>query len=88
MALFVKIERGIVDKKVFDEFVPAHKEYVQKLNEHGHKVRSGYWADYGGGMMLFEATDITQARAIVREDPLVRNGCVSWELHEWKLVSH
>ena len=55
--------------------------------ERGHEVRSGYWADRGGGMMVFQATDITQAKAIVFEDPLVKNGCVAWELHEWKIAA-
>ncbi len=85
MPFFVKLERGIVDKKVFDQFVPAHKDYVRRLNAQGRKAQSGYWGDFGGGMMLFEASSLEEARSIVGEDPLVRNGCVAWELHEWKI---
>jgi uncharacterized protein YciI len=36
--------------------------------------------------MLFEADSIEEAQAIVSADPLVINGCVSYELHEWKIV--
>ena len=87
MRLFVKLERGIVAKEVFDRFVPAHKEYVLGLNARGRKASTGYWADLGGGMMLFEAANLEDARAVVALDPLVQNGCVSWELHEWKIAA-
>jgi uncharacterized protein YciI len=86
MPLFVKIERGIVDKPTFDQSVPAHVAYVKELNEKGHNARSGYWGDFGGGMLLFEADNLEQAQEIVENDPLVKDGCVSYELHEWCIV--
>lgn len=86
MALFVKIERGIVDKKTFDQHVPEHKAYVRKLITKGHKARTGYWAEFGGGMLLFEASTLEEAKAIVAQDPLIINGCVNYELHEWRVV--
>ena len=86
MPWFVKIERGIVDKKLFDEHVPAHKGYVKKLIAKGHQARSGYWGDFGGGMLLFEAASLQEAKEIVAQDPLIENGCVEYELHEWRIV--
>ena len=86
MPWFVKIEKGIVDKSSFDKHVPAHKAYVQDLITKGHKARSGYWAEYGGGMLLFEASSIEEAKKIVASDPLIGNGCVEYELHEWRIV--
>lgn len=86
MPWFAKIEQGIVDKATFDKHVPAHKAYVQKLIEAGHLVRTGYWVAQRGGMMIFTATSIDQAQAIVAQDPLVEQGCVTYELHEWRIV--
>ncbi len=86
MPLFVKIEKGIVEKATFDQFVPAHIEYVKKLIANGHQARSGYWGDLGGGMLLFAAENKEQAQEIVENDPLVKNGCVTYELYEWCLV--
>ena len=71
MPWFVKIERGIVDKALFDEYVPAHKAYVKELIAKGHQARSGYWGDYGGGMLLFEAASLQEAKDIVAHDPLI-----------------
>jgi len=86
MAWFVKIEEGIVDKSRFDQYVPAHKAYVQDLINKGHKAKTGYWAEFGGGMLLFEANSITEAKAIVAQDPLIKYGCVKYQLHEWRIV--
>ena len=86
MPTFVKIETGIVNKEVFDRYVSSHKQYVRDLIEKGHKARTGYWAEYGGGMLLFEADSLEEAQKIVANDPLVKNNCVSFELHEWVIV--
>ncbi len=87
MAWFVKIERGIVDKPRFDQFVSAHVAYVNSLRKNGHQAHSGYWAERGGGMMIFAAESMAAAKAIVEADPLVANHCVAYDLHEWCLVT-
>jgi uncharacterized protein YciI len=86
MPWFVKIEAGKVDKAIFDQYVPAHKAYVQDLIAQGHKAKTGYWAVKGGGMMLFEAASMDEAKKIVAADPLIYNGCVNYELFEWKVI--
>ena len=86
MATFVKIEKGIVNKKKFDQYVPEHKEYVQDLIRQGHKAKTGYWKELGGGMLIFEASSLEQAKKIVANDPLIKNNCVSYELHQWEIV--
>jgi hypothetical protein len=32
--------------------------------------KSGYWAELGGGMLIFEAASIEEASEIVARDPL------------------
>ena len=86
MPWFVKIEEGIVDKTTFDRHVPAHKAYVRDLITKGHKARTGYWAELGGGMLLFEASSMEEAEEIVAQDPLIKNGCVQYQLHEWRIL--
>jgi uncharacterized protein YciI len=86
MPWFVKIEKGVVDKSTFDQFVPAHKAYVRQLIAAGHQAKTGYWGELGGGMLLFWAKDLREARAIVAQDPLIQNGCVEYQLHEWCVV--
>ncbi|MEM1311050.1 MAG: YciI family protein, partial [Cyanobacteria bacterium P01_H01_bin.153] len=56
------------------------------LQAKGHQARTGYWAEFGGGMLLFEAASLAEAEAIVLADPLVQHECVEYELHEWCIV--
>jgi uncharacterized protein YciI len=86
MPWFVKIEKGVVNKALFDQFVPAHVAYVKDLIAQGYDAKSGYWAEFGGGMLLFRASSLDEARAIVAADPLIQNHCVEYELHEWRVV--
>lgn len=86
MPWFVKIEEGIVDKPTFDQYVPAHKEFVQTLITKGHQAKTGYWGCRGGGMLLFQAASMDEAAAIVAQDPLVTSGCVQYKLYEWRIV--
>ena len=86
MPWFVKIERGIVEKSIFDQYVPAHRAYVRELIAKGYKAKTGYWARRGGGMLLFEAHSMDEAIAIAARDPLVVNGCVSYEVYQWCIV--
>ncbi|MBD2495308.1 YciI family protein [Nostoc sp. FACHB-280] len=86
MPWFVKIESGKVDKTIFDQYIPAHKAFVQDLIAKGHQAKTGYWAKMGGGMLLFKAASLDEAQAIIALDPLVKNGCVDYQLYEWKIV--
>ncbi|QIZ73134.1 YciI family protein [Oxynema aestuarii] len=86
MPWFAKIEEGIVEKPIFDQYVEAHKAYVRDLNAKGHQAKTGYWAGAAGGMLLFQAASIEEARAIVEADPLVVNHCVKYVLYEWRVV--
>ena len=86
MPTFVKIEKGIVKKNIFDRYVGEHKNYVRQLIEKGHQAKTGYWGEFGGGMLMFTADSLEEAKDIVARDPLVVNNCVTYELHEWCIV--
>lgn len=93
MAWFVKLEEGIVPKSHFDRVVPDHLAWLETLEPLGHQPISGYWGDRrgrlgdgAGGMLLFWASDWEAAEALVRQDPLIVQGCVRWTLHTWTTV--
>jgi uncharacterized protein YciI len=86
MPWFVKIEEGIVDKATFDQYVPAHKDFVKDLIAKGHEARTGYWGCFGGGMLLFKANSMDEAKSIIENDPLIQHGFVNYKLYEWKVV--
>mmetsp|Transcript_10047 Transcript_10047/g.15903 ORF Transcript_10047/g.15903 Transcript_10047/m.15903 type:complete len:152 (+) Transcript_10047:179-634(+) len=66
----------------------AHKVWVAELRESGTCITSGYRVDAdgkpgGGGLMLFAAQDYAAAEGLVKQDPLIANECVDWQLNQW-----
>eukprot|EP00568_Trieres_chinensis_P001049 CAMPEP_0183307264 /NCGR_PEP_ID=MMETSP0160_2-20130417/17230_1 /TAXON_ID=2839 ORGANISM="Odontella Sinensis, Strain Grunow 1884" /NCGR_SAMPLE_ID=MMETSP0160_2 /ASSEMBLY_ACC=CAM_ASM_000250 /LENGTH=140 /DNA_ID=CAMNT_0025470817 /DNA_START=69 /DNA_END=488 /DNA_ORIENTATION=- len=80
---FVKTEQFC---RPFPEVRPhleAHRKWVDDLRKSGKCMTSGYRVDSegkpgGGGLMIFAAKDYAEAEELVRQDPLVANGCVDW----------
>jgi len=86
---FVKTEQF---SKPFPEVKPhleAHRVWVRKIRESNPQtIASGYRVDEndrpgGGGLMIFAAKDYETAEKLVRNDPLVANECVDWQLNKW-----
>ncbi|WP_206680408.1 YciI family protein [Flaviflexus huanghaiensis] len=64
---------------------PAHREYLKGLYEDGSLLASGPRGD--GALLLVSATDETQARRLLDDDPFVTSGIVSHiDLGEWTVV--
>ena len=85
---FVKTETF---KRPFPEVKPhleAHRAWVAQLRAAGQVITSGYRVDAegrpgGGGLMIFAATNHAAAEALVKQDPLIANDCVDWQLNRW-----
>lgn len=96
MQWFVKTEQFC---KPFPEVKPHlenHRAWVRSLREEQDEndndddviLVSGYRVDAegkpgGGGLMIFAARDHEAADAFVRQDPLIVNECVDWQLNRW-----
>jgi uncharacterized protein YciI/GNAT superfamily N-acetyltransferase len=78
-------------KRPFPEVKPHlenHKLWVNSLRREGKCITSGYRVDSegkpgGGGLMFLAARSYEEAFQIVKQDPLVANDCVEWELNGW-----
>ena len=73
------------EKKIF---LLMHKEWVQNISKSGHYIHSGYLINQqkmpgGGGLLIIEAKDYITAKKIIKEDPMIKNKLVFWELQEW-----
>ncbi len=71
-----------------DDDDAAHDAGTAHVNVGQPTVVSGYRVDSenkpgGGGLMIFSAENYRAAEEFVRQDPLIANGCVDWELARW-----
>ena len=94
MKWFVKTEMFCKPFPVVQPHLEAHRIWVKELRlreatgNGGAIITSGYrlgpdGKPGGGGLMFFRAQDRTAAEALVKQDPLVVNECVNYQLNEW-----
>jgi uncharacterized protein YciI len=88
MAWFIKTETFRLPRPQLLAHLQAHHAWVAELRQQGVVISSGYLVDQagrpgGGGLLLLAAEDYAAAEALVRQDPLIANGCVDWHLQGW-----
>ncbi len=67
---------------------PRHRAYLEGLLAEGKLHESGPWADDSGALIIYEAADEAEARALLAADPYsTAPGVVAAvELQEWRRV--
>ena len=66
---------------------PTHQQYIFALLAKGHVVAAGSFPDGSGGLFVYEAESLEQARAFMENDPYIEAGAVThytvkeWEIH-------
>lgn len=87
MPLFTAILEYGDDVERRQEVRPSHREYLRTLLERGKLVRSGPFADDSGALIIYEADDLSEAQALLTNDPFALNGIiVGAEIKEWTVV--
>jgi len=64
--------------------ISKYGSYIEKLKEDGHFVAAGKWTDNSGAMLIIRADSIDDADEIVQDDPLIKNGAVTYQIKEWE----
>ena len=89
MPWFVKTERFLRPYVEMKPHLEAHRRRVEQLRGQGQKLSSGYLVDGegqpgGGGLLLLQAGDYSEAEALIQQDPMVLSGGVEWTLQQWR----
>ena len=67
------------------EYRPAHLEFLGKMEEEGKIFARGKFSDGSGGLVIYKAGSVEEARKFAESDPYVKNGARTLELHEWEM---
>jgi len=66
---------------------PRHRAYLEGLLAEGKLVASGPWADDTGAMIIYEAADEGEVRALLQADPFAEPGIVrDVQIKEWNRI--
>jgi uncharacterized protein len=62
-----------------------HLEFLERMLAEGRIYLRGRFTDGSGGLTIFRAEAINEARKIAEGDPYVSGGARRLELHEWEM---
>ncbi|WP_062046659.1 YciI family protein [Bacillus sp. JCM 19034] len=68
------------------QYRKAHLDYLGKRKDEGKVFAMGPFVDGTGGMVIYEADSIDEAKQIASEDPYILAGVRRLELHEWGML--
>ena len=88
MPWYVKTEQFRAPAQDMAPHLAAHRRWVRQQQQQGQAMVSGYLVDGrgepgGGGLLILEAESYGAALDCIRQDPMIRSGCVEWRLQGW-----
>ena len=92
MSIFVKteiIKKEFISNKILKKkFIDKHIVWIKKLKESGFNIKSGFLVNEikkpgAGGLLILEAKTYKDALEIIKDDPMIKNKIVEWQLNEW-----
>ncbi len=92
MPYFVKtenIKRDYLKEIGFkSKIIKKHKRWVKNLIDKGFYIKSGFLVDKdqvpgAGGFLIIECESFEEAEKIIKDDPMIKNNMVDWQLNEW-----
>lgn len=75
--------KWVAGKHNHQQALGPHAAYIKRLLDEGVLFAGGPYGDNEGGMAIFWATDMDQAKAVVAADPAVTAGIFVGELRGW-----
>ena len=63
-----------------------HGLYIHSLYQQGIAIEGGPFLDHSGGLAIIKAADAAQAEEIMNQDPAIKTGVFTAELHPWMRV--
>ena len=92
MPIFIKTEliknKYLVQKHLRKKIIDEHIKWIVNLKKKGINIKSGFLVDElkqpgAGGLLILEIATYKDALEIIKNDPMIKNNIVDWNLNEW-----
>lgn len=84
MKYFAAIQ-SILDVEKVEAVRPAHIEYLERMVAEQRIHLRGRFPDGSGGLTIYRADTLEDARILAENDPFVASGARRVDLHEWDM---
>nr|WP_275899520.1 YciI family protein [Bacillus piscicola] len=75
------------DSELSQKYRPDHLAFLEKHHQDNNVTAYGKFTDGAGGLIIYRAETLEQAEDLVKEDPYIKTGARTYEIHEWAMVS-
>ena len=92
MPIFIKTElikkEYLIQKDIRKKIINEHIKWIEQLKVRGINIKSGFLVDKlkqpgAGGLLILEMENYKDALEIIKNDPMIKNDIVDWNLNEW-----
>ena len=92
MPIFIKTEfikkEYLIKKDIRKKIINEHIKWIVNLKKKGINIKSGFLVDElkqpgSGGLLILEIETYKDALDIIKNDPMIKNHIVEWQLNEW-----
>ena len=85
---FVMLKRGpnrSKDSVTAQNLQKGHMANIQKMADDGHLAIAGPFGDDGDwrGIFIFKTKTLEEAKKLVEQDPMIKAGWLTYEIHPW-----
>lgn len=77
----------MVNEEKSQLYRPEHLEFLEKMSREGKILARGRFADGSGGMVIYMAQSLDEAKSYAEADPYIIHGARGMEIHEWEMIS-
>jgi uncharacterized protein len=78
-------DKWIEGKPAFEQNLRPHAEYMGVLIKKGILLLGGPWRDEPGGLSVLRCRSDEEAKAVLENDPAVKDGVMTGELKAWSV---
>ena len=92
MPIFIKTElikkEYLIKNDIRKKIINEHIKWTENLKRKGINIKSGFLVDElkqpgSGGLLILEIETYEEALKIIKNDPMIKNNIVEWNLNEW-----
>ena len=92
MPIFIKTElikkQYLNQKDIRDKIIDEHIKWIKSLRGQGINIKSGFLINEfkqpgAGGLLILEIENYKKALKLIKNDPMIKNNLVEWNLNEW-----
>jgi hypothetical protein len=83
-ALMKSVQSGSQPPEEFAKLQNSHVGYLEDLKSKGKLFAAGPFTDFSGGLIIYQAESLEEAKALANNDPFVKGKVfVDYTIHEW-----